>query len=385
MGKDLKGKQLGTGLNQRKDGRYRARFTTNTGGRIEKNFTKLTDAKEWLMSQKYMNHLLVTNDLTVNQWYDFWINNYKMDIVKDNTVDQYRCRYQYNIKNAIGNMKLTDVKPMHCQRLLNQMFDCGKYSHGTINLVKVTLHDMFKYAVENEYILKNPADNLKMKPATKAERRVLSREEQKIFKQYAENTLYYNAYCLVLETGLRVGEVGGLQWDDINFEQRTMRVRRTLLQDSAKGGFYFGSPKTKNSIRTIPLTMGAVKILENQRALQQKLRAKSTNWSTEWDPLVFTTRNGNPVSASTLRMMMVRIIKNINFDRKYNHEAEFPHCYMHALRHTFATRCIEQDMNPKTLQRILGHSNINTTMDLYVHVTQNQLLTEIKKMDNIEL
>lgn len=98
MGKDLKGKQLGTGLNQRKDGRYRARFTTNTGGRIEKNFTKLTDAKEWLMSQKYMNHLLVTNDLTVNQWYDFWINNYKMDIVKDNTVDQYRCRYQYNIK-----------------------------------------------------------------------------------------------------------------------------------------------------------------------------------------------------------------------------------------------------------------------------------------------
>ena len=133
------------------------------------------------MSQKYMNHLLVTNDLTVNQWYDFWINNYKMDIVKDNTVDQYRCRYQYNIKNAIGNMKLTDVKPMHCQRLLNQMFDCGKYSHGTINLVKVTLHDMFKYAVENEYILKNPADNLKMKPATKAERRVLSREEQKIF------------------------------------------------------------------------------------------------------------------------------------------------------------------------------------------------------------
>lgn len=314
MGKDLKGKQLGTGLSQRKDGRYQARLTTNNGKRIEKNFIKLADAKEWLMSQKYTKHILTTNDLTVDQWYNFWMSNYKIDIVRDNTADQYRSRYQFNIKDAIGKMKLADVKPIHCQRLLNQMFDCGKYSHGTINLVKVTMHDMFKYAVENEYILKNPADNLKMKPVAKAERRVLSREEQKTFKQYAENTLYYNAYCLVLETGLRVGEVGGLQWGDIDFEQRTMMVKRTLLQDSAKGGFYFGSPKTKNSIRTIPLTMEAVKILENQRALQQKLRAKSTNWSTEWDTLVFTTRNGNPVGASTLRMMMVRIVKNINFD-----------------------------------------------------------------------
>lgn len=385
MGKDLKGKQLGTGLSQRKDGRYQARLTTNNGKRIEKNFTKLADAKEWLMSQKYTKHILTTNDLTVDQWYNFWMSNYKIDIVRDNTADQYRSRYQFNIKDAIGKMKLADVKPIHCQRLLNQMFDCGKYSHGTINLVKVTMHDMFKYAVENEYILKNPADNLKMKPVAKAERRVLSREEQKTFKQYAENTLYSNAYCLVLETGLRVGEVGGLQWGDIDFEQRTMMVKRTLLQDSAKGGFYFGSPKTKNSIRTIPLTMEAVKILESQQALQQKLRAKSTNWSTEWDTLVFTTRNGNPVSASTLRMMMVRIVKNINFDRKYNHEAEFPHCYMHALRHTFATRCIEQGIQPKTLQKILGHSNINTTMDLYVHVTHDQLLTEIQKMDSIVL
>ena len=82
---------------------------------------------------------------------------------------------------------------------------------------------------------------------------------------------------------------------------------------------------------------------------------------------------------------MVRIVKNINFDRKYNHEAEFPHCYMHALRHTFATRCIEQGIQPKTLQKILGHSNINTTMDLYVHVTHDQLLTEIQKMDSIVL
>lgn len=87
MGKDLKGKQLGTGLSQRKDGRYQARLTTNNGKRIEKNFTKLADAKEWLMSQKYTKHILTTNDLTVDQWYNFWMSNYKIDIVRDNTAD----------------------------------------------------------------------------------------------------------------------------------------------------------------------------------------------------------------------------------------------------------------------------------------------------------
>ena len=82
---------------------------------------------------------------------------------------------------------------------------------------------------------------------------------------------------------------------------------------------------------------------------------------------------------------MIRIVKNINFDRQYNGEngeyEEFKHCYMHSLRHTFATRCIENGMQPKTLQKILGHSTINTTMNLYVHVTDEQLFSEIEKMN----
>ena len=82
---------------------------------------------------------------------------------------------------------------------------------------------------------------------------------------------------------------------------------------------------------------------------------------------------------------MIRIVKNINFDRQYNSEngeyEEFKHCYMHSLRHTFATRCIENGMQPKTLQKILGHSTINTTMNLYVHVTDEQLFSEIEKMN----
>lgn len=266
------------------------------------------------------------------------------------------------------------------------MFYCGKYSYRTIEHAKITLHAIFKSAVENDYLQKNPADNLKIKTRNDdKERRVLTREEQKTFKEYAKNTLYYNAYCLALETGLRVGEIGGLKWSDIDFDNKALAVQRTILQDAKKGGFYFGTPKTKQSKRIVPLTDEAILILNDQKELQNKLKAKSINWNYKWEGLVFTTINGNPVGAATFRNMMIRIVKNINFDHECKSKdgkyEEFEHCSMHSLRHTFATRCIENGIQPKTLQRILGHSTINTTMDLYVHVTDEQMFKEIEKMN----
>ncbi len=387
MGKDLKGKELGVGLNQRKDGRYQARFTRFNGQRSEKNFVKVTKARSWLNEQRYLDSITATGDMTVDEWYNYWIENFKDGIVKDNTTKNYKQRYEYNIKNEIGLIKLQDIRQLHCQKILNNMFDSGRYSNGTMELTQITLHALFKGAVENDYLQKNPAENLKLKRRDNdnEERRVLTRQEQKIFKEYAKNTLYNNAYCLVLETGLRAGEVGGLKWSDVDFENGVINVQRTILQDAQKGGFYFGTPKTKKSKRKIPLTNEAVSILNNQKMLQCKLRMKSKNWNSYWDGLVFTTVNGNPVGASTFRSMMIRIVKNINFDRQYNAQnglyEEFKHCYMHSLRHTFATRCIENGVQPKTLQKILGHSTLSTTMDLYVHVTDEQIFSEMNKMN----
>ncbi len=171
----------------------------------------------------------------------------------------------------------------------------------------------------------------------------------------------------------------------LSFGVSKRRGKGHVLQDSKKGGFYFGTPKTKLSKRKIPLVDEAIVILNNQKALQNKLKISSKCWNHEWDGLIFTTRNGNPVGSSTFRTMMVRIVKNINLDRECSSEdgtyEEFQHCYMHSLRHTFATRCIENGMQPKTLQKILGHSTLGTTMDLYVHVTDDQIFSEIEKIN----
>lgn len=289
-------------------------------------------------------------------------------------------------------MQMNEVKQIHCQKILNRMSDSGRYSQGTIELCKTTLHALFKDAVESNYLLKNPAEGLKMRRLTieemeDNERRVLSREEQREFLEYAKGTYYYNAYVFALETGLRVGEIGGLSEDDIDLETKCIYVRHSILYDKKKGGFYMSHPKSKTSIRTVPLTDAAILALERQKVLVAKAKAKSTCWNSEWDKLIFRSNNGNPVGASTFRGMIARIIANINLDRQIKSKedgseyVEFEGMGMHTLRHTFATRAIENGMNPKVLQKILGHSTLSITMDLYVHVLDDQIFSEMQKMN----
>lgn len=385
MGKDINGKELGVGLTQRKDGRYSAKYITAQGKRKEKYFLKLKDARNWLDEQRYLTKVSGSSNMLVDDWYEYWYKNFKEKFLADNTLKGYRIRYEKNIKSEIGRMKLSDIKQYHCQEIINKMFDSGKYSYGTMELTQITMHAIFKVAVENDLMTKNPAENLSLvnRDEDDDERRVLTREEQKIFIKYSEKTQYHNAYCLVLETGMRAGEIGALKWTDIDFDKRCININHTLLQK--KGGFYLGKPKSKKSKRQIPLTNKAVDILKRQKQDQELMKKKSSDWSKEWESLVFTTKNGNPVGQSTFRTCIIRIVKNINADRKYSSTngfyEVFEHTYMHSLRHTFATRCVENNMNFKTLQIIMGHSTLSTTMDLYAHVTEDNRFDEIEKMN----
>ncbi|MBD5116100.1 MAG: tyrosine-type recombinase/integrase [Ruminococcaceae bacterium] len=124
MGKDLKGKNLGEGISQRKDGKYTARYTGRNGKRFEKHFDKVTDAKKWLAEARYENeHINIgeASQMTVNAWFDFWITEVKEKTTKANTVRNYKERYNRNVKDIIGNMVISEVKPLNCQMVLNQM------------------------------------------------------------------------------------------------------------------------------------------------------------------------------------------------------------------------------------------------------------------------
>lgn len=390
MGKDLKGKELGQGLSQRKNGKYSARLVTN-GKRVEKYFDKISEAKRWLNTAIYEkeNGIAVLSDYTVDHWFYKWVNTYKKDVVSDSTYKGYVSSYEHHIKNCMGNAKLKDVRPIDCQTVLNSMYDLG-LAFGTMNLARITMHALFDGAVMEEVLLKNPVTlAVKCKQRETDERRVLNVAEQNDFIEQAAKSMYYNAYGLALNTGLRSGEIGGLQWSDIDFEKKILNVNRTLLFNKKKGGFYFGSPKSKTSKRTVPLNDTALQVLRNQKITQFKLRARSKHWNTDarYSDLVFTSMNGQPTGHATFNNNILGIVTNINCDRRTvasmneSEFVEFEPMTMHTLRHTFATRSIEAGMKPNVLQKILGHSSISITMDLYVHTLEEEKANEIKKIE----
>ena len=147
MGKSLKGKELGTGISQRKDGRFSARFVTSTGKRVEKYFPYVQEARSWLAEARLkdlqcFDQMTFCFGMTVDSWYQFWIKNIKEKTVRPNTVRNYRERYKNNIKKRIGRMLIHEVKPMHCQMVLNDMVE--NYAGSTIHQCMIALYNMMK-------------------------------------------------------------------------------------------------------------------------------------------------------------------------------------------------------------------------------------------------
>lgn len=191
---------------------------------------------------------------------------------------------------------------------------------------------------------------------------------QRHFLENANGQSYENQYRFILQTGLRTGELIGLKWSDIDFENRTMTIRRSMEYRYGVGEWRIGEPKSKSGYRTIPLTEEAIRILKLQKEKNNEIKVIPF----EWSEFVFLCRKGTPVKNSTYDSALFKICD----------KAGIPRFSMHILRHTFATRCIEGGMRPKTLQKILGHSNISITMNLYVHVTENEKHKEIDLVAN---
>ena len=366
MGKDLKGKELGEGILQQQNGTYFARFVDKFGRRRTKRSKKLQEVRQWLADATYIDQhsdLDQPADMIVDAWFDYWIG-IKKQTVRPNTVRNYTDRYERNIKGVIGNKLLTEVKPLHCQMVFSKMAEEG-YRTSTIYQARIALFNMLEFAKENDVIINNPCKkSVKSdmgKPSAKKE--ALTKDVQRKFLEAVVGYSYENQYRFVLQTGLRTGELIGLKWSDIDFEEKTLKIERSMEYRYSVGEWRIGPPKSKSGYRTIPITEEAIRILNNQREKNSKLKIVPM----EWMDFVFLCRNGTPVKNSTYDTGLF----------KYCDRIGIPRFSMHVLRHTFATRCIEGGMKPKTLQKILGHSNIGITMNLYVHITEEEKHREI--------
>ena len=373
MGKELKGKELGVGISQRKDGVYTARFTGKDGKRRQKYFKKLQECRKWIADAQFEDEhgdINVSGEMTVDAWFEYWIENIKEKTVRWNTLRSYKVRYEKNIKDVIGKMTIRDVKPMHCQNVLNIM-DNNEYAGGSMERTKITMSSMFSDACENGIISVNPiTKSVKCPQKENVNTRVLTLDEQEKFLSTAKNSINYNHFLYILQTGVRSSELRGLKWSDIDFKNRIIHIRRNVTYDSDNNKFIVGELKTNSGYRDIPMTGIACELLTNIK----RNNAKKTNvLSFEFADNIFLNSNN-------------RLIPNSNYDsylEKICNKAGIEKISMHTLRHTFATRCIESGMKPKTLQKILGHANISMTMDLYVHVTEDEKEKEMQKFEQM--
>ena len=342
------------GITIKDNGKYLARVRVGGGKRESRVFETRYEAEEWINRRKTGDNIIF--DMTVSKWFKYWIENLMTDI-RINTNVSYKSKYNTWIRPVIGNIPVSMVKPFHCMEVLNRMKTAGLKS-GSIDQTRIVMHEMFTYAVENGLCSTNPVTK-SVKASGKViifeDTRCLTRKEEELFLSEAKGRRYYEAFAFILQTGLRYGELTGLQWSDIDFENRVMRIQRSASYVEDHGEFIVGEPKSKNGYRDLYLTDAALSIL----------------YSLPRDSVYVFARKGKPVKRSNYNMQLKRICEKIGIEP----------LSIHKLRHTFATRCIESGMKPKTLQKILGHSDVTVTLNYYVHISSDEMIVEMREFE----
>ncbi len=366
---------------------WRASITIGTDDRgklIRKQFTGKTqqDVKNKLQEYKKQMLMGVLNEdkLTVSDWFYSWLFDYRKQDLKPKSFQRYHGIYKNYIENTdFGNIKLNDLRTTHLQRHYKKLLDNG-VTPTTIRQINTNLKTCLNEAERQGYIQKNWCKLVTLpKKEDNKEVKVLTKQEQEKFLEAIKGHELELLYIVALGTGLRIGEILGLKWSDIDFKNNEIHVNRSLQ----KAAIYENdkivryevqetTPKTKNSLRTIPVPQNIIKKLRAHKKEQNEfillLQEEYDNKN-----YVFCNKLGKPIEDKRPGRNLKTILTSIGIEP----------IKFHALRHTYATRLFEAGIPPKTVQHLMGHSDIETTMNIYTHVMKEQKLEAIEKINSI--
>lgn len=380
MGKDLRGKELGEGLTQRKDGIYQARYTDRWGKRKAIYGNNLRELRVKLAESiaGNANFKSIKDEVTLNQWFGRWMEVYKEKSVRPNTKREYTHIYKKNISPYLGSRRINSLVKSDIQQLVDRAAD-NNYAYERQNKIKIILRDMLQRAVEDNLMVNNPVSGIQLRADKEIKAESLTVEEQNVFFEYSRNTFYDNLFNVAVNTGLRPGELFALTPDDIDLENGFISVTKTLvyqkyLTDDRKE-FHIEPPKTKQSFRKVPINSVCRIYLEKQMQLKKVVSEKRPKQQNEY---LFVTKFNTPLNSVIYSDAIKAVIRQINLVRPFDDQFEV--FSGHTFRHTFATRCFENGVDAKVVQSYLGHASLKMTMDLYTHVTDDKSAMDIEKI-----
>ncbi len=395
MGKSLDGKELGKGITQRESGKYQARYVDRYKVRHTISHSDLKELKRALEKARYeAEYGLLTgaSRITLDAWFEEFLRLYKVGKVKETTVYRIRQTFSPCKKNILGSMYLSDIRAMHVQELINKLHEEG-FAYSTLDLLKALLKELFKRAIGNGLMIINPCEAVVLPKREIYEARYLTEQEQEIFLDVAKGHYHYDIFCFALSCGARIGEILGLKWSDIDFENKTIQIARTLhyakVSDEESCHFFFTTPKTKTSERKIPMLPETEEILRRvhrAQLLNKILYAKKWKQEDPFEDMVFTTMQGAPIRYGDVNRTIKTVIAKVNLQEEELAKFEerepvemlpfSPHCF----RHTFITRCKEKGIPYEVIQPYVGHSTKEMT-EYYNHYKEEMDATMLKTIN----
>lgn len=373
-------------LRKRKDGRWEGRISVGrkddgkliyksvfakTKSECSEKLKKLID--EYQEAQSIMNRCAFLDNAnpTLEEWYDIWMSSFCRVSVKEYTANSYAQFFQRKILPKLGGMKIKEISTVTCQRFLTDLYLNGRERHTdtkgsglsakTVKDIKIALQTCLQKAVDEEIIKSNPVRKVELPKAPKKEMQTLKADEISAFMEEARQSECYEFYFLEITTGLRLGEILALTWDDLDINNRTISVNKQVQRLSGK--LQITTPKTQASIRKVNLSSECVQqlmVLRSRQRLDTKLMFPS--------PITGEIRDPSSITRKLHRMQKRAGVPQIRF---------------HDLRHSFATLSLEQGMDIKTVSHMLGHTDAGFTMNTYMHVTDSMQQTVADTMGNL--
>jgi integrase len=402
---DSKGRILKDGESQRKDGSYRFRYTDADGVRRDVYSPRLvpTDrlppgCKDDLCLREKERKIIrdledgikaaVENKATLNDLFDLYMSN-KPEL-KQSTRANYLYMYKKYVRNDIGKRKISSIKFSDVKAYYNKLIRELGFKPNSMEIIHTLIHPVFTLAVRDGYIRINPAAGAmaeikKSNNWAKPKRHALTKEEQAAFIDYIKNSKIYNhwlpLFTMLLGTGCRIGELIGLRWEDCDFDDEIISINHNMVyrkyEGEKKARFHIETPKTDAGIRIIPM------LTEVKEALQEEWKKQEIIGFNEsvvdgYTGFIFQNRYGDPLSPHNVNRAIDRICaayiedETVLADQEGRDPVLIRHFSAHNLRHTFCTRFCENERNIKVIQEIMGHADIETTMNIYAEATKEK-------------